>query len=345
MNPAFNTNFSLLKPAFHPGIAIQSKSKSKKVLKKLKQSKRSSKFNFLPKDFFPPPLTSLLCSIPISPLSENLKSISSMENGFYFSLPTTLKREKDEFQGAVKKIKSLRNTFKTFLHFYRFRKLKQSNKKDIVTGETPKYPIWIVDWKQGQKWLFEAKTLMSDITFRLQHHDGFFEMPLPPRNPYTNIPLTLTQNISIWLQFSFSSLLPPSTSFCAFRSVKWYLPSFQLVNSTYLQKIALKETMNDYTSYDFQDRMIDFIRYVFNDQDHYSYPEQSFIHAVENHMDEPYMIEWKKYCYLFWLAPILHKGNSKEVQLQQHGVVNIATSELVPKKHIVVTLRNLYLKK
>lgn len=343
--------FKQIQPPFSPGVpslSYKSKSKStnknKKFVNKPKKVNQTPKFNFLPKDFFPSSLTSLLVAIPISPLEKNLHHIESVRDGFYFKLPFTLKREKDEFLGAVQKIKKVRSALKKFLHFYRFKKLKQANKEDIVTGEKPKTPIWIVDWKIGKKWIFEAKTLMSDITSRLQHHDGFFEEPLSPRNPYTNLPLTLSQNISIWSQFSFHSSLPPSTVFSAFRSSKWYLPSFKQNHLPFLQRHALKETMNDYTSYDFQDRMIDFIRYVFQNQDHHLLPEQSFLHAIENHMDEPYMISWKKYCTLFWLVPILHRGNSKEIVQQQGGIVDLATAELVSKKYIVIALRNFFLR-
>ena len=166
----------------------------------------------------------------------------------YFNLPmapisTGWSKDKSiEMRRAVGYIMRHRFAFKKLLNHMRFKRLQRANEDDIVTGEVPKHSVQIVSWTEKRVYTFEAYTLMKDITERLLHHDGFFEDPQSPRNPFTNIPLTQSQIISAWNSISRAGI-PVSSAFTLFRNSRFIMKKFMEENTTFLKLLSLRNVV------------------------------------------------------------------------------------------------------
>ena len=272
-------------------------------------------FNILPKTLFHPAIASHLTQIPI-----NMKNrISYLEENFPLRdmaphIPAVLdidwfkwsKLKSATIRKAVTKILKARQLFKKLLHHYRTRKLTLANTEDIFTTEIPKKAVYIDDWASGQRYTFEATTLMRDLTCRLMNHDGLFENPQAPRNPFTNEPLTQSQIISVWNSIS-SSGVYTSSAFALFRKARYNIPRFILENTSYLKLNALFKTMKDPSSYDYKDRMGDFISFAY-DQESLDCRIHAYIYAMNKYPKHPLLKRWSDSCYKYYEANILYTG-------------------------------------
>jgi len=272
-------------------------------------------FNILPKTLFHPAIASHLTQIPV-----NIKArISYLEENFplrdlapHIPAATDInwfkwsKLKSVTIRKAVTKIVKTRHLFKKLVHHYRTRRLTKANTEDIFTTEVPKLPVFIVDWASGQRYTFEAQTLMRDLTCRLMNHDGLFENPQIPRNPFTNQPLTQSQIISLWNSI-FSAGIYTSSAFALFRKARYHLPRFLLENSTYLKLNALSKTMKDPSSYDYRDRMGDFISFAY-DQESLECRINAYIYAIHHYPKHPLLKRWADTCYKYYEAGILYTG-------------------------------------
>lgn len=272
-------------------------------------------FNILPKTLFHPAIASHLTQIPLS----MTKRISYLEENFPVRDPAPhlpavtdidwfkwSKLKSATIRKAVMKITKARQLFKKLVHHYRTRRLTTANIEDIFTTEVPKRPVYIVDWASKQRYTFEAHTLMRDLTCRLMNHDGLFENPQPPRNPFTNQPLTQSQIISIWNSIS-SAGIYTSSAFALFRKARYDLPRFLLENSSYLKLNALSKTMKDPSSYDYRDRMADFISFAY-DQESLDCRIHAYIYAMHHYPKHPLLKRWADACYKYYEATLLYTG-------------------------------------
>lgn len=220
-------------------------------------------------------------------------------------------------------IYKLRLAFMKLLHHWRFKHLQISNTEDIVTMDPPKKPVYIVNWTSKTAHVFEASTLMRDITERLLQHDGVFEESAEPRNPFTNIPLTQAQMISLWNQISLSGT-PTSTAFSAFRQARWNLKTFEAEYAPMLKLNALRKTMKNPAHYDYIDRMIDFIEYVYETKsemcDLFLYKD-----AVKYNNSHSIIQGWERLCKLYYEASILYINNTSRFKEITEDIFERAT--------------------
>jgi hypothetical protein len=220
-------------------------------------------------------------------------------------------------------IYKLRLAFMKLLHHWRYNHLQISNTDDIFTMEPPKKPVYIVNWKSKSAHVFEASTLMRDITERLLHHDGFFEESSEPRNPFTNIPLTQAQMISLWNQISFSGVLT-STAFSAFRQARWNLKTFKNEYLPMLKLNALRKTMKIPCHYDYIDRMMDFIQYVYESKSELC-DVILYKNAVKYKNSHSIIQGWQRLCTLYYEASILYINNSQRFKEITENIFERAT--------------------
>jgi len=292
-------------------------------------------FNILPKHLFHPAIASHLTQIPVNLVNR----LEYLEENFPLRDPAAhlpaktdidwfkwSKLKSSTIRKAVYKITMVRHLFKKLLHHYRTRRLTPANKEDIYTMEVPKNPVYIVDWASKQKYSFEAQTLMKDITCRLMTHDGLFENPQAPRNPYTNIPFTQSQMISIWNSI-FSSGIYTSSAFALFRKSKFCLRRFTLENTTLLKLNALSKTMKDPALYDYVDRMIDFIRYAY-DEESVDFRVNMYSYILINYPQHPLLKRWAALCYKFYEADILYHSSPALLNVTKDTIL-YSTSHLI----------------
>jgi hypothetical protein len=208
---------------------------------------------------------------------------------------------------ALGKIIRTRFLFRKLLHHMRVKLLKVANTEDIVTMEPPKKLVELVDWTSKQKYLFEANTLMKDITCRLMTHDGFFEDPQVPRNPFTNIPFTQAQAISVWNSIS-SIGIPVSVAFTAYRQSRYYMPRFALVHSILIKLHALKQTMKLNTTYSYRERMLDFISFCYEEED-LDFNLAGFTYCIYNYPNHSHIQRWSSLCKKYYEVEILYSAD------------------------------------
>jgi len=219
----------------------------------------------------------------------------------------------------INKIRRARRHFRNLLHRWRASRLRIINTEDIATMEIPKDPIYIVDWPSRSASVFEASTLMRDITTRLLHHDGFFDNPQNPRNPFTNNPLTLAQTISVWIQLE-RSKVSASSVFTGFRQVRWNMYNFMMEYCVPLQLHAFRTTMRCLTHLDYTERMLDFIQYCY-EQDNDHCPVHLFEYALKYYPAHNLLNQWAKLCILFYEAPLIHIKNNFRIHAIQEDVI------------------------
>ena len=244
---------------------------------------------------------------------------------------------RDAIEDAVFLVLKKRFLFRKFLHHWRFCRLQKGNTTDLLTDEIPKNSVSIVDWKLKKIWIFEATSMMRDITTRLYNHDGFFEDPLSPRNPYTNQLLSANQTISLWNQLSHSGI-QVSTPFSSFRSARWNLKRFSAEQGIPLQLFAFRKTMKDMSHYDTMERMLDFIQTAYNHEAVDCYI-QAYSHALVKYPDNPLVKRWQQLCLKFYEAEIAFYNNLDKKEHIQNKVWD-ETVKLLDKQNILVTLRN-----
>jgi hypothetical protein len=244
---------------------------------------------------------------------------------------------REAIEDAVFLVLQKRFLLRQFLHHWRFRRLQKGNTTDLLTDEVPKNPVSIVDWKINKVWTFEATSMMRDITTRLYNHDGFFEDPLSPRNPYTNQLLSANQTISLWNQLSYSGI-PVSTPFTSFRAARWNLKRFSAEQSIPLQLFAFRKTMKDMSHYDTLERMLDFIQTAYNHEAVDCY-NQAYSHALVKYPENPLVKRWQHLCLKFYEAEIAFYNNLDKKEQIQNKVWD-ETVKLLDKQKILVTLRN-----
>ena len=236
-------------------------------------------FYILPKTKLPPGLLGELYQIPNGPkaqkrwltdyiqryANEKKKESAAGKQAFSFKLshplppsyfwtlpPISLVREHFE------KARHVRQALSRLVHIWRVHHLKAVNTEDIVTMDVPLKPVHVVDWAQKTTTIFEANTLMRDITTCLLHHDGFFEEPKAPRNPLTNLPLTQSQILSVWMQITKSGI-PTSAVFAQFRQARYCLQNFHIIYGVPLRLHAFRDTMKNLLAYDSKECLFNFI--------------------------------------------------------------------------------------
>ena len=224
----------------------------------------------------------------------------------YIYVQSQQKRQADFVRAATIAVK-LRSRLRRFLHRWRCSHLKPVNTDDIVTFEPPHRPIQIVDWAHRQVYVFEAATLAQDIRTRLLNNDGFFEEPMEPRNPLTNLPLTLAQNIAVWIQFAkYPNAM--ATVVAGFRHSHFNLDLFEKEFNTILKLHALRTTLLKPADPDGVERIEEFIDEVYSSKG---------MHAPST---SPLAL-WRPYAIRYYEADFLHINNPAMIRRTKTDII------------------------
>ena len=235
-------------------------------------------FYILPTNKLPPGLIGELYQIPKGPKAQKFwltnyiqrfttekKKEAAQKQKFAFKVPPSATPTYFSTMPPIQlvrehldKAKKVRAALSRLVHVWRVKHLKAVNTEDIVTMEVPLKPVYIIDWAQKTTTVFEANTLMRDITTCLLHHDGFFDEPKAPRNPLTNLPLTQSQLLSVWMQIVKAGI-PTSAVFGQFRQARYCLQKFHLIYATSLRLHAFRDTMKNLLAYDSKECLFNFI--------------------------------------------------------------------------------------
>jgi hypothetical protein len=274
-----------------------------------------TKFNILPRGTFQPEIESTLFFVDPSltkqrdlfkVYSEAIKKYTSGQVFFLFYTTENLK----VLRSAIYKLRKIRRAFKYLLHHWLSSRLSPANEEDLFTLEIPKKPVFIIDWPSRKRYVFESSTLMKDITERLLHHDSYFQEPQVPRNPFTNIPLTLSQTLSIWNQLRDSR---PSSVFTNFRAARFDMNRFSNEYSIPLQLHALRSAFKDVKNIDVQERIQDFIQYCY-DQEAIDCYSTVYAHCLKHYSTNPLVVKWIQICKEYYEAHIVYASNPQKLK-------------------------------
>jgi hypothetical protein len=308
-----------------------------------------SPFNILPDKYFHPVLQNILDFLPIGLKERNqyIEKHFPFHSPFagipQFIIPKQLyseiwsKEKSAAIRRSVAKIMRFRFLFRRFLHKWRFSRIKLANTDDLVTSEPPKKPVYIVDWSRRQAHVFEAQTLMKDITARLHHHDGLFEEPQPPRNPFTNTPFTLNQTISVWNSISEAGIAV-SSAFTLFRKSRFSYVTFLDENSLYLKLNAHRKTFQEESSYDYKERMLDFIHLCYTAET-LEYNAAAFTHILYSEPKNHVIQKWKRLCEKYHEADIIYFNHPEKAKDIKEDVLD-DTYEILSSQNYIVSLYN-----
>jgi len=270
-------------------------------------------FNILPENTFCSRTVNTLSLVPCS-----IKARSDYIDSWKLSIPPTKfsksfppskfcsPNTERILKEICSRIEKIRSRLRCFLHRWRTSRLKQINTEDVITLEEPRIPVIVVDWTTNSTYVFEASSLMKDITYRLMHHTDFFEVPQPPRNPLTNTPFTLTQLISIYSQLDGKT--KATTAYTAFRDSRWDINRFALINYVPLQLNAFRKTMLNTDNYYYRERLLDFIHLAYEEEGIDCY-KSAYKYMLYYQPKYPLLLRWAKLCTSYHEAEILYRRN------------------------------------
>lgn len=222
-----------------------------------------------------------------------------------------------EVKNELYKIQSARWLFRKLVLRWLFKRLIVSTTDDIVTLEPIKKPIHIVDWKSRHIYSFEEKTLHSAITQNLLHSHGMFSCPIYPKNPLTNLHLSLGQLISVWNGFAYA-IFPLSSAVTQYRTVQFnhgrYIEEYGPTLSIYAMKRCIMNPLDR----DGADYLFDFIEdvYEYNSIHFHSLLRSRIYTAVYSGKDYSFLRRFRHKC-IEYNYILLTKKNNGTVELLQ----------------------------
>lgn len=263
-----------------------------------------------------PPLSSHFI-IPISNCNLNKPAIASMRRLIY-------KNSRTRFL--------MRILLTRWLVLRRFR---NANTEDLVTGDVPTRPVTLYDWSLRRTFTFEASTLFKDITHRLLLHDELWINAQCPRNPYTNLPLSIGQQHHLIEQLR--DLRKTHWAIEGLRAVAYNFQRFITEYSTPLKYSAIRRIFQE-RSDDYIFVMLDFIE---KEHEHFDrvFNRELYVWALNHRADCGIMERWAQACRLNCELQVSITDYA-ELQLKQERLINPITQALCSTPLLLIAARN-----
>lgn len=96
----------------------------------------------------------------------------------------------------------LRFLFRRVIVLWRIYKMNKTCEKELdpITLTEPEKEIYVYDWDNRKKFVFDAKSLATLIETKLMYHEYGFPVPMYPKNPKNNVEFSYKQLISLYYQ-------------------------------------------------------------------------------------------------------------------------------------------------
>lgn len=219
----------------------------------------------------------------------------------------------EQFKKAIRINIWCRKQFRRLYVRWRLRRFKRVNENDPITLELPVDPVTLYDWSTFCIYVYDAKTLLRDITEKMLHRDEMFSMACVPRNPLTNGEFTCGQLCGIVEQLR------------AYKRTNWVIEGyakcsfdhehFKSVYSIPLNKSALLRFFSDIKSFDLNETLLDFIEaqhQIHNVQYNKNLYKWGVFKAPMNRR----ISAWRNLCYKYYLNSILYCGDANLLALR-----------------------------
>lgn len=204
----------------------------------------------------------------------------------------------------------VRWAMKRLIHGWRIRRLRIANTEDFGTLELPKQCVNLYDWATGTRYQFEASSIFHDIKERLYRAEYLFPRPLMPRNPFTNLPLTLGQT-----HFLLQELLRigyADTALLSFRDVGYNLLLYTTTCNGFLRAAAVRRLFRAPSSSEYHETLYEFI------QSQYEYHGIPWIASyvwrwmITTQESDLRIQRWKQLCYRYYAALCMEPEATRE---------------------------------
>ncbi len=243
----------------------------------------------------------------------------------------------EEFRAGYFKNQRLRWAAKRLVSRWLLRKKFQAAAEDdLVTCEPPRQRVTLYDWSARRTYPFEARTIYRDAIERLLHHEELWAVSHAPRNPYTNLPLTLAQAWHIVQQtrsFGFAHW-----ALDGFAAASYNLRNFVRIFGQPLKLSALNRLFRDISSQDFEYVFMDFVE---DEHAHFGRVCNKAVYrwALKNVPAHERIVKWRKACYRYHELSITI-ADLTEQKAQQDLEITAITRDLCEPVTELLTLRS-----
>jgi len=213
-------------------------------------------------------------------------------------------------------------------------KIQNGNDEDLFTGEVPKRPITLIDLKARRKYVFEASTIVRDIGSRiLLNVYGEFPLPKPPRNPYTNLDMTLGQFTSIYHQLR--AAIATNWMLEGLYSAQYDIKRFTHEMYGKLRHTLIRIMFTDTSDANGRRMLIDFID-DFHDKYDFGCDLDTYDWAVHNAPNAKRIVDWRTACYDYHIRQLTSasKDDEKGMALLLTRIQRLCWSEPLELKRL-----------
>ena len=166
---------------------------------------------------------------------------------------------KDAVYRAYIKEWRLRYIFKRVLILWRTYKMDKMCERgvDPITLSEPEKEVYIYDWLNKRKFIFDAKSLAILIESKLMYHEYGFPVPMYPRNPRNNVEFSYKQLISLYNQLKIYGEL--RWGLTTLREYNFNKNRWHMYHKSALTMNSIRVSISLLDSYDARDLFSDFI--------------------------------------------------------------------------------------
>jgi len=153
----------------------------------------------------------------------------------------------------------LRFVFRRLLILWRIYKMNKSCEKELdpITLSEPEKEVYIYDWNNRKKFVFDAKSLATLIETKLMYHEYGFPAPMYPRNPKNNVELSYKQLISLYFQLKNYGEL--RWGFTTLREFNFNKQRWHLYHKSALTINSIRSNLSQLDTLDGRELFLDFI--------------------------------------------------------------------------------------
>ena len=166
---------------------------------------------------------------------------------------------KEAVYGAYIKEWRLRYLFKKVLIFWRKYRMNKTYEKEIdpITLSEPEKEVYIYDWTNKRKFVFDAKSLAILIESKLMYHEYGFPVPQYPKNPKNNVEFSYKQLVSLYNQLKVHGEL--RWGFTTLREYNFNKNRWHMYHKSALTMNSIRFSISLLDTYEARDLFSDFI--------------------------------------------------------------------------------------
>ena len=166
---------------------------------------------------------------------------------------------KEAVYGGYIKEWRLRYLFKKVLIFWRKYRMNKMYEKEVdpITLSEPEKEVYIYDWTNKRKFVFDAKSLATLIESKLMYHEHGFPVPQYPKNPKNNVEFSYKQLVSLYNQLKVHGEL--RWGFTTLREYNFNKNRWHMYHKSALTMNSIRFSISLLDTYEARDLFADFI--------------------------------------------------------------------------------------